>query len=1190
MSYQELILQDEEFTYSSNIQFDLENDRKLGGFIPNKAMLSLLREFFVDIVREKSESHARILYGSYGTGKSHFLTVLAQLLGKEKLNGEGYSFFLKRIFDYDPHLAHDIEAFVKAEERRPFFIVPIGADYDDFDRCIYFSLQRALERAQIRMEFKTFYVQAYALLERWEASGESRERLERACEIHETEIGRLKEALSFMEEGSSELFRRIFSEVTFGADFLYETINITEVLEQVNQRLTGTYSGIVFIFDEFGRYIEDSIKNIQILSVQRIAEYCDHTRWNNHIILVSHHEIAQYTKGYGEFVRDEWKKVEGRYQSFSLNDKDKQCLTLLKHILIKREPAWTEFRKQYQRQLNQIALDVLDFKGYLAEDPEQENFAEACFPLHPVSLYALDKLSRRVAQNERTFFTYLAGQGEHSLRQFLSMHEKSSFHFVGLDEIYDYFEPSIRSVQSDAVYEWYRKLQAALAKTENAAEAKSIEVRVLKGIALIHILQEADVLAADKKTLRSVIDAKADEIDRTLDSLCSRRVLKFFGIYNRYDFYDTSIFDLDALIAEETAYVNDEAMLQIMNEQLVDFVLYPQRYNRDYRISRVLIPVFTTVEEAKTSSFSASLPSVYDGLILMVMGDSDTAEEETAMLSCRIPRSIVCCSRSCQELREGVKRYAALHYLELNQERYVKQDPTFAGELKFCRENLEAEIHALMHAFRTKLDPDILIFVNGEKQRIQNEEEMSECASALMYRHFSETLIVNNELLNKNTITSSMMTAKRNAVRSLLRGEEPENYYGLSFLSPEYISVRSVLGKNGFYRAAGELEENCLLDGRMPQRQVEELLNQMVRKAKEGAISAETLLTSLKNPPFGLREGYLSLLLAYWLAPYQDSLLISSHGTEQELTAELFEELVKRPRDFEVSICFWSSEQQDYLEQLEELFSPYLHEELVRKNRLKGIYEAMLLHYKSISRFSRVTEQYLSEPSKKYRSLLDKSCTNYSTFLFERMRTLADDYVSLSEMIRNVKEELDRFDEKLEGYMEAEVRSAFGLPGEGSLAKALLELYENGWKQKRTKAFDYYTNVVLELIGKLSGKEGRKEILSQMSKGLTGFEISYWNDGQQREFTDRLQEVYEKLEQYRASEVLQENESRLVLTSPDGKEYSLVVEQAELSELGRVMKNKMDATLQNFGQAVSYEEKLSVLLSLLKDMVHADER
>ena len=31
-------------------------------------------------------------------------------------------------------------------------------------------------------------------------------------------------------------------------------------------------------------------------------------------------------------------------------------------------------------------------------------------------------------------------------------------------------------------------------------------------------------------------------------------------------------------------------------------------------------------------------------------------------------------------------------------------------------------------------------------------------------------------------------------------------------------------------------------------------------------------------------------------------------------------------------------------------------------------------------------------------------------------------------------------------------------------------------------------------------------------------------------------------------------------------------------------------TLQNFGQAVSYEEKLSVLLSLLKDMVHADER
>ena len=35
---------------------------------------------------------------------------------------------------------------------------------------------------------------------------------------------------------------------------------------------------------------------------------------------------------------------------------------------------------------------------------------------------------------------------------------------ANLDYIYDYFEPSIKSMQSDSSYEWYRKLQIAINK------------------------------------------------------------------------------------------------------------------------------------------------------------------------------------------------------------------------------------------------------------------------------------------------------------------------------------------------------------------------------------------------------------------------------------------------------------------------------------------------------------------------------------------------------------------------------------------------------------------------------------------------------------------------------------------------------------------------------------------------------
>ena len=61
------------------------------------------------------------------------------------------------------------------------------------------------------------------------------------------------------------------------------------------------------------------------------------------------------------------------------------------------------------------------------------------FPLHPITLFALDRLSKKVAQNERTFFTYLAGDEENALFAQLSKYDIKEFHFIGLDEIYDYF-------------------------------------------------------------------------------------------------------------------------------------------------------------------------------------------------------------------------------------------------------------------------------------------------------------------------------------------------------------------------------------------------------------------------------------------------------------------------------------------------------------------------------------------------------------------------------------------------------------------------------------------------------------------------------------------------------------------------------------------------------------------------------
>ena len=109
MLYSELFLQDDNYTYSANIQLDMDKDEKLSKFIPNETYISLLKEYFTDIIKSKPQHHARILYGSYGTGKSHFLTVLSILLSKSFSKSRATELFLSRVREYDELLANDIE-------------------------------------------------------------------------------------------------------------------------------------------------------------------------------------------------------------------------------------------------------------------------------------------------------------------------------------------------------------------------------------------------------------------------------------------------------------------------------------------------------------------------------------------------------------------------------------------------------------------------------------------------------------------------------------------------------------------------------------------------------------------------------------------------------------------------------------------------------------------------------------------------------------------------------------------------------------------------------------------------------------------------------------------------------------------------------------------------------------------------
>lgn len=1187
MPYTDLICQESEYNYSANIQFDTENDHKLGRFIPNETTAGLIREYFVDITREKPIHHSRILYGSYGTGKSHFLTVLSLLLGKTHVDGGGYKEFIKRIYEMDANLASDIDSFISDDSRKPFLVVPVVFDFEDFDRCLYFSLKKKLESIGNHISFKIFFDQALDLLCQWKQHEESYERLSKACANAKTTIADLEQKLQLLEENAEPIFQRVFGDMTFGVKFVYEVENISDSIDYANKALKDNYSGIVFIFDEFGRYIEDNIKKIKVKRVQNIAEFCDHCDGNNHIILVSHKEISQYTQRQGKAIANEWKKVEGRYTATSINDKQDQCLSLIQSILKKNTDTWNEFKSQYGQELNSMYAEAVDFKGFLIDTARGENPLEGGFPLHPISLYALDRLSKKVAQNERTFFTYLASKDDNSLYRFLIQTELDEFHFVGIDEIYDYFEPSIKSFQSGTEYDWYKKLQTALAKNHMSGGEGQPEEKILKVITTIGIINDANTLRANKATLLSVIDCPKEILSNALVGLCEQRIIKYSGSYDRYEFYDASIFDVEAMIEEKSHEIKDEAVVNTLNESFVDFALYPYSYNRNYKITRVFAPVYATQSTISSAVVLKKLGPYYDGVLVMLFADADTELTELFALSNDIDRSIVLANRDSAQLKNAVKKYVAVQFYKSQKAEFVKKDPFFEKELQYFERELSTAILSRVHSWACDYRIDIDVIVGGEVLAdITSLSELSVIASEICANIYSNTLIVNNELVNKNNVSGSISTAKKNAIGGILRGANARDYYDVVYLSPDYIAVRSVLAKNGFIpEICLEVAQNELPDGTCPQNFVRTVINRYIQRAKSETVSFAEVYSSLKAPPYGLRDGYLSLLLAHVLAPYKKSLIITSHDVEQELTVDLFEEIIRRPVDYTFTIASWSAEQIDYLDAIEQIFASYINTATISRNRLKAIYDAMLANYKSISKFSRTTKAYVSPVAQNYRKLMEKTSTNYSKFFFKHMRELGGSYAETIDIVKSVKAELEGCLGTLANDLSIEISKMFTVSTVMPLSELFSERYQDSWQAKRQKSFDYYTNSFLEFASHVNVQECDYDIVLRLAKAITGLELTYWSDSHKTEFIERLREVKKALDAYSPSKGLSEHEAKMTIVTSRGKEKSIVFDKNELDARGKTIKNKINATFGNYGLSISYDDKVQILLSLIEDLL-----
>ncbi|HCB65747.1 MAG TPA: hypothetical protein DEP43_07280 [Ruminococcaceae bacterium] len=156
---------------------------------------------------------------------------------------------------------------------------------------------------------------------------------------------------------------------------------------------------------------------------------------------ISHKEISNYIDQLPKQKVDGWRGVSERFKHIHLNNNFSQTYDIISSVIQKQTDLWEHFWQDHNEEF--LALEQRYQRHAMFVDT-QGSLGKAlygCYPLHPVSTFILPRLSERVAQNERTLFTFLSADGTSTLPSALAKYDDHSFLSITPDVIYDYFEP-----------------------------------------------------------------------------------------------------------------------------------------------------------------------------------------------------------------------------------------------------------------------------------------------------------------------------------------------------------------------------------------------------------------------------------------------------------------------------------------------------------------------------------------------------------------------------------------------------------------------------------------------------------------------------------------------------------------------------------------------------------------------------
>ena len=1092
------------FHRSVHLERDFYTKNALDGYVLTVTARETLRRV-IAALEDESTSKAWTLTGPYGSGKSAFALFIAKLLDdSESPTTQGALNLLKR---GDKSLWHQFSC-LNLHEGRGFCPVLISGERSP----ITLALLRGLKRGLIAFSDSPVGCSA----------------IPRAS-FHPLLLD-IQKRLDAAENG-----------------VLPHASEITDLFESATYQIGAEGgTGLLLVVDELGKFLEYAAQNPvhdDLFVLQSLAEFAARSDQTPLLMLtILHQAFERYAQRLATSQREEWAKVQGRFEDVAFVEPTEQVLRLIGSAI--------EEKLTIEKPNLSVAID-LELKPRQLDTNEFISLLESCLPLHPTVALIVSSLFRRLAQNERSLFALLNSSEPHGLQDFLAnqTYDGRVLPTFTLSNLYDYIHTALgSSLYTSREGAKWAEIESAI---ERLPDPSPMTVKLIKTIGLLSIVGEGSVnLKASKALLRYALDDGMDtfqnEVDEPVESSLAILEQRSIVIYRRYNdtyaLWEGSDIDIESRLREAAAHLDPNLRLPTALSVLVQ--PQPLIARRHLFVTGTLR--YFTVRYTDLEGFDTDLlPSDdTDGLVLYALPASELEAEQLLKKATKASVAdredvLIAIPQSTGFLRDAVLELWCLGWVEENTPE-LAGDATARRELWARHTEAEREVsEQLTSLFSGNIaSPQEKIgstpngkgdtggcswYHNGQPTPITSRRGLNAYLSEICDSVYNATPILRNELINRRQISSQAASARKKLIAAMLDFQQLEKL-DINGYPPEMSIYLSLLFDTGIHRHVSGVWgfHPPHTDDKNRFSPTWSEIEKFLDECEERRQSVDKLYKRLEQPPFGLRRGPMPILLCAVLLHYEAEIALYEEGSfVADISMPVFERLIRSPEKFEIKRFRMEGIRAEVFEQFTGMISKPVST-MGKPSNLLVIVRPIMRFVDKLPRYTMLTQE-LSDAAIALRKAINDA-REPDALLFEQLPQALgfDAFGPLAETdsktvheffntLRSSLSELNRAYDNLLSFIEQMLVSAFSLQSNGDSPH--IELI-NRARPLRNWAID--TKLKGFLIRICDEGLDFKEWVEAIGTYIANKPPASWNDSDKAHFEMDLSELARKFHHFEA--------------------------------------------------------------------------